>query len=181
MKTLVTSAVFVLFFFCGLVNAQPDKRVDAIRKLAQEAEQKVAECETNGEASTTFLTEVKVNRNNGSYPAVGIYDSTVRIYYTFGDRERNPYPDRLLKAIVTTRRASRTETSELLYDNAGALVFFYRKTDDLDLRVYFDRARVFRMTNGDKALTGKEAIANESLAKSLSGQVVTIFRNSLGF
>lgn len=178
MRALIAPVVFVLLI-CGSASAQTDKRIDNIRKLAQEADRKIAECEASGDTSTTFLTEVKVNRNNGPYPAVGIYDSTVKIYYTFGDREKNPYPDRLLKAIVTTQRSSRTEISELLFDASGSLVFFYRKTEELDLRIYYDRGKVFKITDGDKALTGKNATENESAAASMSRQVLAMFRNSL--
>lgn len=178
MRTLIASLVFVLFI-CGFANGQTDKRVESIRKLAQEADRKIAECEANGDTSTTFLTEVKVNRNNGPYPAVGIFDSTVKIYYTFGDREKNPYPDRLLKAIVTTHRSSRTEISELLFDASGALVFFYRNADEREVRIYYDRGKVFRIMNGDKPLTGSDASQNASAAASLSRQIVAMFRNSL--
>ena len=64
------------------IFAQVEKQIEAIRKIYRETNQKVAECETNGEYSSVYLSELIVNKNNGSYPAVGIYKSVVKFCYT---------------------------------------------------------------------------------------------------
>jgi hypothetical protein len=161
--------------------AQADQRVEAIRKIAQDVEKMVAECEGNGEESETFLTELTVNRNNGSYPAVGTYRSTAKFYYTYGDRERNPYPDRLLKAVVTTKRAARDETAEFLFDQSGDLIFWFAKDDERELRVYFERGRAFQATDRGKALSGPKISAAGTEALAGARRIQGVFKHSLNF
>ena len=66
---------------------QVDKRVEEIRKLYAEVNQQIAEHEKHSEESSIYMNELVVNKSRGSWPAVGIYEVTMKFYYTFGDRE----------------------------------------------------------------------------------------------
>jgi hypothetical protein len=46
-----------------IVSGQIDKQIAEIHNLYRETNKKVAECEKNGEYSTTFLNEMVVNKN----------------------------------------------------------------------------------------------------------------------
>lgn len=174
----------ILLLSCASFSfSQTEKRIEEIRKVYQEVNKKAAECEVNGDTSTTFLTEMIVNKNDGSYPAVGIYKTTVKFYYTFGDREKNPYPDRLLKIMVTTNRSDRTENSEFLFDEKGGLIFHFEKKDDLEKRVYFNLEKPIKILQGEKTLpvsNKQEAESVKIILKEMS-KLVKIFLNSLEF
>ena len=85
--------------------------------------------EAEPEQSNIYLTELAVNKNNGSYPAVGVYRPVVKFYYTYGDREKEPYPNRLLKIVLAIDRSDRKEHSEFVFNDAEQLVFYLDKKD----------------------------------------------------
>ncbi len=177
------TATFILLLLsaAAAIAGQTDKRIDAIRTVARETDRMITECEADGETSTTFLAELVVNKNNGSYPAVGIYRSTAKFYYTFGDREKNPYPDRLLKIVVETKRSARVELAEYLFDGRGRLIFYFGREDDVDRRIYFDDGKMFRALEGEKVISGNDAktVADRALAESR--RLTAMFRESLKF
>lgn len=170
----------VLLLSCvGFSFSQTDRRIEEIRKIYQEVNRKAAECEVNGDTSTTFLTEMIVNKNDGSYPAVGIYKTTVKFYYTFGDREKDPYPNRLLKIMMTTNRSDRTENTEFLFDEKGKLIFYFEKKDDSEKRVYFNAEQPIKSLQGEKSVS-----INMEFIKSILSEkkkLIGIFQNSLLF
>jgi hypothetical protein len=180
MKSTITF-VFILVSAASAVIAQTDKRIEAIRDVARQVDRMVAECESNGGTSSTFLTELVVNKNSGSYPAVGIYRSTVKFYYTFGDRERNPYPDRLLKIVVETKRSAMTESAEYLFDESRRLIFFLSKDSEKERGIYFAAGKMFKMMDGERPVIGSAAntASNKTLAESR--RLAAMFRESLRF
>lgn len=141
-----------LFAVAAPLFGQTDRRVGKIRDIAQEADRLVAEADRDGETASVFVSELVVNRGNGSYPAVGTFGVKVRFYYTYGDRERNPYPDRLVKVFTETRRAARVERGEYLFDRSGRLVFYYGDDGESKIRIYFDGVKAFRAQAGEKVV-----------------------------
>jgi len=181
LKSLTVSAIIFCFFSTAF--PQMEKRIEEIRKIYQEVNKKVAECEENGDTSTTFLTEVFVNKNNGSYPAVGIYKTTAKFYYTFGDREKNPYPDRLMKIVLATNRSAMTENYEYLFNSAGQLIFYLGKKDETEIRVYFETEKPFKILHGEKnvKITDKSEIERVKAILSLKQKLVGIFQSTQNF
>lgn len=172
----------ILLFGCATFSfSQTDRRVEEIRKIYQETNKKVTECEENGNTSTTFLTQMVVNQNGGSYPAVGIYKTVVKFYYTFGDREKNPYPNRLLKILVTTKRAALTEISEYLFDEQGQLIFYFEKKEDVERRVYFTLEKPIKILQDDKMLSLTKKNENIVIKPILAEKkkLVGVFQGSL--
>jgi len=163
-----------------ITPAQSDKRIEEIRNLYQAVNKKVAECEANGETSDTFLLEVIVNKNNGSYPAVGIYRSVIKFYYTYGDREKDPFPKRLLKIVVKTNRSAAVEVTEFLFNENGLPVFYFEKTVS-EKRVYFDGGKPIRMIDGTRQLElkSKRATELEREINRLMQRLLPVFYNSL--
>ena len=174
---------FLMILALGSISitlAQSDKRIEEIRNLYQEVNKKAAECEANGETSDTFLLEVVVNKNNGSYPAVGIYRSVIKFYYTYGDREKDPFPKRLLKIVVTTNRSAAVEVTEFLFNENGLPVFYFEKVDN-EKRVYVDGGKPIRMIDGTKQLELKSKRATE-LEREINRRMqrlLPVFYNSL--
>lgn len=175
--------VTLLGSFIFSVSAQTDKKIEQIRKIYIETNQKIAESNENGEVSPVFLTELIVNKNVGSYPAVGNFRSVVKFYYTYGRREKNPYPNRLLKAEMEINRAARTENYEYLFNETGRLIFYFERKDDQEMRVYFSAEKPVKILRGEKDVRLNETAATDLLKKVLieKRRLVSVFSNSLNF
>jgi hypothetical protein len=180
----LAAILFAAFVYLGSsdVSAQAnDSRIDRIRNAYRQVNDQIAESEKSPEFASIFVIELEVNKHNAPYPAVGVFTSTARFYYTFGDREKNAYPDRLLKVVVTTRRAARAENAEYLYDPAGKLIFAFEKTDDAERRFYFDINKLIRYQEGQTVLA-MNAPATRSAGSAIlkeSDRLSAIFRNAL--
>jgi hypothetical protein len=176
-------AILFLLFFTAPAFAQIDRRVAAIDKLRAKIDQDIAKSEAEPEYSNIYLTELAVNKNNGSYPAVGIYRPVVKFYYTYGDREKEPYPNRLLKIVVDVDRSDRKEHSEFVFDEAQRLVFYLGKKAEVEQRVYFTAGRAIRFEQGGQVVslrTRAQTVRTATILKEKTS-LVSIFRKSLGF
>lgn len=174
----------VLLGALGLsVFAQEDKRIEEIKTIYKETNEKVAECEKNGEYSSTFLSEFVVNKNNGSYPAVGIFRTVFKFYYTYGDREKNPYPNRLLKIVIETKRSATTEKREFLFNEKEQLIFYFENLEEGEKRLYFQNEAVIKSLFGDKTqdLKNAETVKLAKFAIAEKKKLVGIFQKSLDY
>ena len=115
-KTLTLACLLVVL--AAAAAAQTDRRIEAINQLVQKTDADVAKSEQEPEYSNIYLTELAVNKGNGSYPAVGVYRPVVKFYYTYGDREKHPYPNRLVKSVVSVDRSDRHEQTEFTVNEA---------------------------------------------------------------
>lgn len=175
--------LLVLFFGANKSTAQTDRRIDAIKKTCQKINEDVARSEQGPEYSNIYLTELVVNKGNGSYPAVGIYRPVVKFFYTYGDREKDPYPNRLIKIVVAVDRSDRKEYSEYCFNESEQLIYYFSKKDDVEQRVYFTAERPFALYQDNKPLSLRARSQAASATAVLKEKVnlVAIFRRSLGF
>ena len=79
----------------------------------------------------------------------------MKFYYTYGDREKEPYPNRLLKIVVAVARSDRQEYSEFVFDESEQMVFYLDKKDKVERRVYFAAGRAIRFEQGGRMLSLK--------------------------
>lgn len=176
--------LIALFGALGLnISAQTDKRIEEIKKIYQDTNEKVKECEENGEYSSVFLSELVVNKNNGSYPAVGIFNSIFKFYYTYGNREKNPYPNRLMKIVIETKRSANTEKREYLFNEKEQLIFYFENLGEVEKRLYFQNETVIKFLIGDKTQKLKDAEILKSAKSAIAEKhkLVEIFQNSLDY
>ena len=183
MNQRITTAILVLLLFAAGTLPQTARRIEEINKLRAKVDEDIAKSEAEPEYSTIYLTELAVNKNNGSYPAVGVYRPVVKFYYTYGDREKEPYPNRLLKIVVAVDRSDRKEYSEFVFNDAEQLVFYLDKKDDRERRMYFAAGRAIRFEQNGRALSLRARSRQSIVAAVLKENVklVAIFRRSLGF
>ena len=173
-----------LFGVFGLsIFGQNDKRIEEIKKNYQETGDKIKECEENGEYSSVFLSELTVNKNNGSYPAVGIFNSIFKFYYTYGDREKNPYPNRLMKIVIETKRSANTEKREYLFNEKEQLIFYFESRENVEKRLYFQNETVIKFLVGDKTqkLKAEETVKLSKFVIAEKKKLIGIFQNSLDY
>lgn len=193
MKTLGKQFIgsFLFILLCGtlsIVSAQTEKQIDAIKQIYKETNEKIAECEENGEYSSTFLSELIVNKNNGQYPAVGIFNSKFKFYYTYGDREKNPYPSRLLKIVMETRRSANIEKYEFLFNETGQLIFYFEAKNEEEIRVYYSAEKMIgvlkiKFLKGNQILKSNDKSAYQTAKNALAEKrkLVGMFQNSLRY
>lgn len=184
---LILSALLLLaIVICaaGRTEAQAgDKSIGEIRRIYRETNERIEAAAKNFPESSIFLTELIVNKGGTMYPAVGIFRSTVKFYFTFGDREENPYPNRLLKITVLANRAARQEWSEYLFDPAGQLIFQYEKKGEGredERRYYFASGKLIALTIGQKDadVNSREALDSAAAALGVKEKLVGLFRQS---
>lgn len=177
-----------LILFCGMffnLAAQTDKRIENIKKLYQDTNRKIAESNENGEYSSVYLAELVVNKNNGSYPAVGIFQTIYKFYYTYGDREKNPYPNRLLKIEIETKRPANIERYEFLFDEKEQLVFYFEAKNEAEKttekRIYFQNEAAIKAMIGEKNMEKSEVLKMTKSVLAESKKLIAIFQNSLDY
>lgn len=178
-----TLASLLLVIFVSDLGAQTDRRIEAISNLRQKIDEDIARSVAEPEYSNIYLTELAVNKNNGSYPAVGIYRPTAKFYYTYGDREKEPYPNRLMKIVVAVARSDRQEHSEFVFDESEQLIFYLEKKDGVERRVHFGAGRAIRFEQDGRVLSlkARSVVATIAVVLKEKSKLVLIFRNSLGF
>lgn len=168
-----------------VVSAQTaDKRIDDIRKLYTQTNSDIEIAERDAPYSEIYLVELTVNKTGNQYPAVGTYSNISKFFYTYGDREKNPYPERLLKINVTTKRSAMITNSEFLYNPAGQLVFGFVKTDGADqreTRIYFANGLLIKMLDGDRDVSVRLKAVQDTAAafKRESARLVNLFTSSM--
>ncbi len=166
------------------VHSQTDKRIDDIRSLYTSTNSAIEVAEREAPYSEIYVVELTVNKTGNQYPAVGTYSHIAKFYYTYGDREKNPYPDRLMKINVTTKRAASITISEFLFNTTGQLVFGLVKTDgeeQRETRMYFAAAQLIKMSDNDKDVNIRLKPVQDTAAtfKRESARLVTLFNASM--
>ncbi len=165
-------------FFVSAQNV--DRQIEAIREAYSEANAKIAAAESDPESATVYINELRVNSGRASWPAVGIYNSTIKFYYEI--RGEGPYPNSLFKVNARTERSARVETEEFLFDDAGKLIFFFGNDGDAETRAYFADGRSIRLLKGTTniGLATQSARSEIAAIQKRSESMVIIFRSSVG-
>jgi hypothetical protein len=150
---------FCLLTFLGTVAqvcAQGiDKRIEDIRRLYKQVNEQITASAKETPFSSIFCDELVLNRNENTWPVVGIFKSVVKSYYTFSHEEGEPYPNKLLQVTVSTKRSNRKEYAEYLFNSSGQLVFCFVKNDEepaIESRYYFANGRAIRITRDQKTV-----------------------------
>lgn len=178
---ILTVLLFILFGIVDGQTAANETKVSAIRDKYRQVTELILEHGNSPELSSVFVTEIKVNKHNAPYPAVGIFDSVILLYYTYGDREKNPYPNRLIKATVTTHRSAEKAYSEYLFSNEGLMIFAYVNENGIEKRGYFDKGRLIKFQHGEKVVNVRNALVMDP-ARSMTSEawrIQRLFSNSL--
>ena len=178
----------ILFLFVLLASSvfaqTEDKRIAEIDHLYEQTNEAIRVAEENAPYSEKYVVEIAVNKTGNSYPAVGAYSNVTRFHYTFGDREKDPYPNRLMKAAVVTKRSASITSSEFLYDAAGQLVYGIVRTDgelQRETRLYFAAGRLIRLNDDGKEVSvrNRNVIETAAAFKRESARLSTLFAAAL--
>lgn len=177
-----------LIFLSGMlfqISAQTDKRIENIKKIYQETNGKIAESNENGEYSSIFLAEIVVNKNNGSYPAIGLFQTIYKFYYTYGDREKNPYPNRLLKIEIEIKRSANVERYEYLFNEKEQLIFYFDSKSEtekaIEKRIYFQNETAIKALLDEKILKNAETLKISKTTLTQKKKLASMFQNSLNY
>jgi hypothetical protein len=161
-----------------------DKRVEDIRSLYTSTNSAIEVAEKEAPYSEIYVVELTVNKTGNQYPAVGTYSNISKFYYTHGNREKDPYPTRLLKISVVTKRSAMITNSEFLFNEAGQLVFGYVRTDGVEkreTRLYFAAGQLIKMLDDEQDVNIRLRPVRDTAAafKRESVRLVGLFNASL--
>lgn len=155
-----------------------DRQIEAIRKAYADANAKVVAVKADPRTSSVYVNELRVNAGRTSWPAVGIYTSTIHFYYEI--QGEGPYPNHLFKIDVRTERSARAETEEFLFDSSGKLIFYFGNDGETETRAYFAEGGPIRSLKG----TAEQALQNQKTQSEIKGirkrsdSLQLIFKNS---
>ena len=137
--------ICVLLLAACAVQASVEEDVQYIRSVYGDVGEQIE----NGEL---YRTSVEINADGLSYPAVGVYHGMLDFY--FGFAEESPYPDNLMKAVLTMERSAYEEYTEFLYNGYGDLIFVYAtgQPNMPEMRFYYKSGEVFRIVEGSETL-----------------------------
>ena len=184
MKRIVAQTILLTCTVFAVQAQTADKRVDDIRSLYTSTNSAIEVAEKEAPYSDIYVVELSVNKTGNQYPAVGTYSNISKFYYTSGDREKDPYPSRLLKINVTTKRSAMITSSEFLYNADGQLVFGYVRMDGVEkreTRLYFAAGRLIKMLDDEKDVNIRLRSVQDTAAafKRESARLVGLFNASL--
>lgn len=182
-KIIATGFLLVWIGFSAQAQTA-DKRIDDIRSLYTSTTSAIEVAEREAPYSNIYVVELTVNKTGNQYPAVGTYSNISKFHYTYGDREKDPYPSRLLKISVATKRSSSIINSEFLYNPAGQLVFGLVKTDgdeQREMKMYFSNGLLIKMLDGERDVNIRLKAVQDTAAalKRESTRLVGLFTSSL--
>ncbi len=181
------------FFFAGNVVKAQEKDVAQIRCMYEEVGKRIELSEQGVEESSyagITCNELVVNSNDHMWPAVGNYQATYKFYYDNAQTEGHHYPDRLRKVVLKSKMSDRSYYTEYLFNEAGALVFYYAKPQEPPLgdeppapeqRLYYAGGRAIRIVKGQKTSDRLNAQELELARKVLATgrQIKEFFARSL--
>ena len=185
MKILLTTLVLLFAAIGSSVTSQTqDKGIEDIRSLYTSTNSAIEVAEKEAPYSNIYVVELSVNKTGNQYPAIGTYSNISKFYYTYGDREKEPYPSRLMKINVVTKRSAMITNSEFLFNEAGQLVFGYVGTDGLEkreTRLYFAAGRLIKILDDDKDVNIRLRSVQDTAAafKRESARLVGLFNASM--
>ena len=175
MKTIFALCLTVLFFSFSYAQTT-EKTVEKIRTYYTEVTEKATAAETEddqGEFGDLIMNELVINKRNHQWRAVGRFQETYKFFYkTTGE---DLYPETLVKVVVDRHASSRSYTEEYLYNEKGALLFYFQKAENdeeipAERRVYFNLGKAIRIIEDEKKrdrLTVKDsATVKEVLSES---------------
>ena len=175
----------IVFLAAKASSQTADKRVDDIRRSYEQMNSDIEIAEKEAPYSEIYVVELTVNKTGNQYPAVGNYSNISKFYYTYGDREKDPYPSRLIKITVATKRSASITTSEFLFDPAGRLIFGLVRTDGTEQRetqMYFTSAgQLIKMLDGNRDVNVRLRSVQDTAAafKRESARLLGLFNASM--
>lgn len=150
-------AILLLLLTGSIGSAQTtEKTIERIRTYYTEISEKATAAETDddqGEFGDLIMNELVINKRNHQWRAVGRYQISYKFFYkTTGE---HLYPETLVLIKTERHVSSRSYTEEYLYNEKGALLFYFQKAENDDevpaeRRVYFNLGKAIRIIEDDK-------------------------------
>lgn len=186
MKTIFALCIMLLLFSSGSAQST-EKTVEKIRAYYTEVSEKATAAETEddqGEFGDLIMNELVINKRNHQWRAVGRFQETYKFFYKTAGEDL--YPETLVLVKTERHVSGRSYTEEYLYNEKGALLFYFQKAENDDQvpserRIYFNLGKAIRIIEDEKKrdkLTIKDlATVKEILLES--GKIVAIFKGSI--
>lgn len=179
MKTIFFTLCLLVFTVSALFAQTVDKTVDKISAYYTEVSEKAKAAETEddqGEFGELVMNELVINKRGHQWRAVGQFRETYKFFYkTTGD---SMYPETLVMVVVERKVSDRSYTEEYLFNEKGALVFYFQKAENdtsvpAERRVYFNLGKAIRIVE-DQKKRDRLTVANAATVKEILAQSAKI-------
>lgn len=176
-------ALFLILMTALFISAQTtEKTVEKILAYYNEVSEKAKAAETEddqGEFGELIMNELVINKRGHQWRAVGQFRETYKFFYkTTGE---SMYPETLVLVKVERKVSDRSYTEEYLYNEKGALLFYFQKAENdtevpAERTVYFNLGRAIRIVEDGKTRNRLTA-ADLVVVKEISAQNTKIKSN----
>lgn len=173
-------ALLVLLLTVPVISAQTTgKTVEKIHTYYNEVSEKAKAAETEddqGEFGELIMNELVINKRGHQWRAVGQFRVAYKFFYkTWGE---TMYPETLVLIAVERKVSDRSYTEEYLYNEKGALLYYFQKAENDDQvpaerSVYFNLGKAIRIVEGEKKRDRLTA-ADAAMVKDVSVQSAKI-------
>jgi len=136
----------ILFFTCSILFSallfSSSSDIEEIRTLYYQVSENITE------GDHYYITEVNVNKDNMSYPAVGVYNPVITFYWDYLGAEA--YPKKIVKIIMNINRSAYQEYYEFLLNRDQEVIFCMTSglPNTSDQRFYFKEGKLIRYIEG---------------------------------
>jgi len=164
--------LFLVFSFtiCAPIFSTPSD-IEEIKTLYYQISEKISE------GKHYYITEVNVNRENMSYPAVGVYNSLITYYWDYQAEEVKP--QKIVKIIMKINRAAYEEYYEFLLNREQEIIFCMTSglPNTEDQRFYFKDSKLIRYIVGENIFDSinQELRDNAKTITEISENMIKLF------
>lgn len=187
MKNILLALFLTIIAAPALFAQSADRTVEKIRAYYTEVSEKAKAAETEddqGEFGDLVMNELVINKRGHQWRAVGQFRETYKFFYkTTGE---SMYPETLVFVSVDKKVSDRAYTEEYLYNEKGALLFYFQKAENDEAvpgerRVYFNLGKAIRIVEDEKKrdrLTAKDAAVVREIVTE-STKIGSLFKSSI--
>lgn len=128
-RNAVLAGSLTFYLGIGFAWAQDHGQKAEMRRIQQfqhEIDSVITHCVDQPEECPMYLDKVKTNDLNGSWPAVGIFQSEQKFWYRRTNEGEGSKELELLKVEVQTQRSNRTELEEYYFAQGGLVSYRFK-------------------------------------------------------
>ncbi len=175
-----------LIIISSLISFGQSEQIKEIREHYVDVNQKIQVCLENSDFESDcelYCNEIKLNTLYKSWRVTGIFNKTVRFWYsdsphfmTFIDKREQ---DALQKIEITETISDRETYTEILYKDGELIFYFYKDVsgfnENLEERYYFSEGKLIRYLENQTDKTDEADVRNVDFVRSIANQKSLMF------
>lgn len=176
----------VLILIYSLTCLSQIDQINNIREHYKDVNQKISTCLESVEDEfycDFYCNEIKLNTNNKSWRALGIFNKTIRFWYSdsphFMPLIEKREQDALQKVEITELISDRESYTEILYKEGELIFYFYKDVsgfnEHIEERFYFSKGKLIRYLENQTDKTEEADVRHVDFVRSIANQMSLMF------